>query len=93
MNVETIRNQLQKLRLSTAATELEDVLAKYKKAVSLNWLGDLLEREIDAKKQKAMQLRMKQAGFPESTSLESFDWEFNSDIDQIEMLQLSNRLL
>jgi len=90
MNVETIRNQLQKLRLSNAATELEDVLAKYKKAVSLNWLGDLLEREIDAKKQKAMQLRMKQAGFPESTSLENFDWEFNPDIDQNKIQELTS---
>jgi len=89
MNVETIRNQLTKLRLPTAAAELEEILAKDKKAVSLNWVSELFEREIDAKKQKATALRIKQAGFPELTTLENFDWKFNPDIDQNKVKELA----
>ena len=38
--------------------------------------------EIDGRKQNALKQRIKQAGFPELTTLENFDWSFNSDIDQ-----------
>ena len=48
MNIETVRHQFKALRLHTAATELEEVVSEHKKAVSLTWISDLLEREIDA---------------------------------------------
>ena len=38
MNTETIRQQLQELRLKTAASELEAILASQKKTVALEWL-------------------------------------------------------
>ncbi|MCH8069820.1 MAG: hypothetical protein IID16_11225 [Candidatus Marinimicrobia bacterium] len=47
MNIETVKNQLKTIKLLTAASELDQVLLKHKKAVSLAWVGDLLEREID----------------------------------------------
>lgn len=88
MNTETIKNQFKMLRMSTAAGEMEDVLTSHKKAISLNWLSDLLQREIDARAENAIQNRIIRAGFPETTSLETFDFEFNQEIskDKIEEL-------
>ena len=50
MNIETVRHQFKALRLHTAATELEEVVSEHKKAVSLTWISDLLERDIDARR-------------------------------------------
>lgn len=79
-NIETVRNQLKTLKLHTAATELQEVLAQHKKAVSLSWISDLLEREIDSRREKALMTRIKKANFPEITTLETFDWSFNPQI-------------
>jgi len=89
MNTEAIRSQLRELRMKTAAHELEDVLASQKKSVSLDWLSALLSREIDARKDSAVQSRIKRAEFPEVTSLEAFDWDFNPDIDRAAIEQLA----
>jgi DNA replication protein DnaC len=82
MNTESIKSQLHELRMKTAATELEHVLAGQQKTVSLDWLSMLLSREIDARRERAVQSRIRRAEFPEVTTLESFDWEFNPDIDR-----------
>jgi len=71
MNTETIRQQLQELRLKTAAAELEATLASQKKTVSLEWLSILLSHEIDARREHAVQCRIHRAEFPEITSLET----------------------
>ncbi len=82
MNIETLSNQLKTLKMRAAATELQEVLAKHKKAVSLSWVSDLLEREIDARRERSLMARINRANFPEITTLESFDWSFNSKIDE-----------
>jgi len=89
MNTEAIKSQLRELRLKTAATEFEEILAAQKKAVPLDWLSILLTREIDARKDRAVQSRIRRAEFPEVTSLESFDWDFNPDIDREAIEQLA----
>lgn len=89
MNVETVRHQLKTLRLHTAASELEEVLVKHKKAVVLSWISDLLEREMDARREKALMARIKRAHFPEITTLEAFDWSFNPDIDESKIRELA----
>jgi DNA replication protein DnaC len=89
MNVDAIKTQLKTLRLATAAKELDEVLSTHKKAVSLTWLSDLLDRELTARKENSLKLRIKQAGFPEITTLENFDWNFNPEIDQKKIRQLS----
>ena len=90
MNVEVVKNQLKSLRLSTASKELDDILVSHKKAVSLTWLSDLLERELTARKQNSLNLRIKQAGFPEIATLENFDWNFNPSIDEKKIRQLAD---
>ena len=82
MNVEAIRKQLKSLKLSTAAQEIEEVLHRHKQAASLEWVSDLFEREIDARQERALQRRIVRAEFPEVTTLEAFDWKFNTKIDQ-----------
>jgi len=89
MNIETVKTQLRSLRLSAAAREIEQVLLQHKKAVNLDWFSDLLTRELDARKQNALKLRFKQAGFPESVSLETFDFGFNPAIDETTIRELS----
>lgn len=88
MSVETMQAQLRKLQMGTAAREIEEVLSKHKKSVSLDWVSELLEREIDSRKERGIQARIKRAAFPEVTTLESFDWEFNAKIDRSKIEEL-----
>ena len=89
MNIDTVRNQLKTLKLHTAAAEFHEVLAQHKKAVSLSWISDLLEREIDSRREKALMTRIKKANFPEITTLETFDWSFNPQIDENRIRQIA----
>jgi DNA replication protein DnaC len=89
MDIETIRSQLKSLRLNVAATEIDAVLGNQKKAVSLGWLGELLERELDARKENALNSRIKAAKFPESTTIEGFDFDFNPEIDEAAIRRLA----
>lgn len=89
MNIKTLKQQLSSLHLSVASEELEQVLQKERNAVSLNWISSLLEREIDHRKEKAIKTRIKKSRMPEITSLETFDWSFNPDINKNKIYQLS----
>lgn len=75
--------------MHTAASELEEILARQKKTVPLDWLAMLLEHEIDARKERAVEWRIKRADFPEVTTLESFDWTFNPNIDEEKIRNLA----
>lgn len=88
MNVETVRTQLQALKMSAAARELDEVLTRHKSAAALGWLAELLERELDVRKERSMERRIEKAAFPELKALEGFDWTFNRKIpkDKIEEL-------
>lgn len=90
MTVETIRSHLMQLRLLTAARELEEVLAKERKNVALEWFESLLCRELDARKEKATERRIRDAHFPELTSLEDFNWDFNPKIDKARVTRLAS---
>lgn len=80
MTIDVIREQLRKLKLPSAAEELATLLSRHKRHQDLNWLSELLEIELDARKDNAIQKRIKRASFPELTSLEQFDWGFNKKI-------------
>lgn len=80
MSLEIVKQQLKQVRLWHASREIESVLEKHEKAVNLGWVSELLQREIDSRKENAVKLRIKKAGFPELTSLENFEWSFNPDI-------------
>jgi DNA replication protein DnaC len=69
---------------------LENVLQRNKKAASLPWLSELLERELDARQESALRARLKSARFPEVTTIESFDFSFNPSIQEEKIRQLSD---
>src|SRR5690242_19766959 len=89
MNVETVKSQLKSLRLSAAARGLDDLLLKHRTAIKLDWLTELLQHELDARRDNAQRLRFKQAGFPIATALESFDFAFNPQLDEIAIRELA----
>ena len=70
------------LRLPVASDGIEDLLATKKVRSDIGWLADLLELELDARKENAIERRIKRATFPERRSLEQFNWEFNGKIDR-----------
>ena len=82
MSVTTIESLFRTLRLSTAANELSTVLKESKSNASLSWLVNLLQREVDARKEKSTQGKIKRSGIPELKCLESFDWNFNKSINK-----------
>lgn len=90
MKVETIKTQLKSLHLSAAAGEVDEVLARHGKAADLSWLAELLERELDARREHAINRRIEKAEFPEIKTLEGFDWDFNRKLDQPAIEELSD---
>lgn len=90
MNIETIRTQLKTLKLSTAAGEIEAVLAQHGRAADLAWASELFEREIDARKERALQKRIDRANFPEIKTLDAFEWSFNPKLDKAKIEELAN---
>ena len=80
MNLETIKNQFKKLKMFSSSGEIDEILLKNKKAVDLSWLSTLLEAEIDARNELAVQRRINNAQFPERRTLEQFNWNFNPKI-------------
>ncbi len=90
MELETVRGQLRQLKLATAAKEIDSVLERNKKAVHLDWFSRLLEREIDARKESSLKLRLLSARFPEMKNWEGFDFEFNQSIDREKLEDLKS---
>ncbi len=89
MNVEIMKTLLVELRLASAARELEEIIVKQKKAVNLGWVTELLEHELDARRQNSLHKRIVAARFPEITTLEEFDFSFNPDIDEQKIRELA----
>lgn len=88
MTKDVIREQLKKLNLRSASDWLEVVLEKKKGVTEIKWLSELLEVELNARKDNAIERRIKKADFPERTTLEQFNWNFNKKIPQEEVEEL-----
>lgn len=89
MMLDTIRDQLKLLRLSHAARDLPDILERRKTRTDIQWLSELLEAELDARKDNATERRIKRADFPERRSLEQFNWDFNQKIPREKIEELA----
>lgn len=90
MTIESIREQFSKLKLTTASQELEAVLSKGKAKNDIKWINELLELELDARREAGIERRIKKADFPERTSLEQFNWNFNKEISQEDIEELAS---
>lgn len=82
MGTKTLENLLRELRLTTAANELEDVLRESSESASFGWISNLLQREIDHRKEKRLQALIKRSRIPQLRSLEEFNWSFNPAINK-----------
>lgn len=82
MSIKSLESLMKELRLKTAATELRSLLKEYKSNISLDWITDLMQREVDDRKERALQNRIKRAKFPSLKSFEEFDWTFNKSINK-----------
>tara|TARA_B100000508_G_C11461000_1_gene279249 strand:+ start:1926 stop:2678 length:753 start_codon:yes stop_codon:yes gene_type:complete len=82
MGVKTVEGLLRELKLSTAADEINEVLSMSKANVSFSWITNLLQREVDSRKEKRLQSRIRRSKIPELKSLEQFDWKFNESINK-----------
>lgn len=82
MSVKTVESLLRELKLSTAAEEINEVVSKSRASVSFGWITNLLQREVDARKEKRLQTRIRRSRIPELKSLETFDWKFNPQINK-----------
>jgi len=89
MSIKSLEKLMKDLRLRTASEELDGILREYKGGVSLDWITDLLQREVDVRKEKALQGRIKRARFPALKSMEQFDWSFNKSISQSKLENLN----
>lgn len=89
MNVSTVKSQLKMLRLNAAAKEIDDLLQNAKRAIDLNWLSTLLQKELDQRHEDNLRIRIKAGKFPELTTLEGFDFGFNPDINETQIKELA----
>ncbi len=89
MTIDIIRDQLKTLRLPQAALELESVLSKRKNKTDIQWVSELLEMELDTRKENAIERRILRAEFPERRTFEQFNWEFNKKIPRENIEELS----
>ena len=90
MSVSTVQSLLKDLKLKTAATELSAVLNEHRTSAPLDWLVVLLQKEVDHRKERRIQLKIKGSKIPELKSLEGFDWDFNPGIDKGKMEALAS---
>ena len=89
MLIDTVRDQLKQLRMPVASAELETIIQKRKKNTDVQWVSELLSAELDARKDNAVEKRIRKAGFPERRSLEQFNWEFNKKLPREKIEELS----
>ncbi len=92
MSVEVLQSLLKSLRLPIAANELPCVLEESRKAINVSWAVDLLQREVDHRREGNLNRRIKRGNFQLMKALEQFDWDFNPKIrrDSIENLATMN---
>ncbi len=86
-----IKSRLKELRLShTAAILDEEVARATKERASYTMLIDrLVERELTRRRERALDRRLKAAGFPELKSLETYNFNFPTKIDARLVRELS----
>lgn len=81
--VERLQGFCQRLRLQRIGAELSSLLeqaAKRDLAYS-DFLDEVLGREVEAKQEKHLTMRVSMARFPFHKTLEAFEWAFQPSID------------
>ncbi|MCK5884575.1 MAG: IS21-like element helper ATPase IstB [Bacteriovoracaceae bacterium] len=82
MGINAVEQYLRELKLTTAADDLGEVIHSSGDNINLEWITSLLEREVDARKERKLMSRIKRSKIPEVKSLEQFNWKFNPSINR-----------
>lgn len=90
MSVKAVEKLLRTLRLGTAANELDGVLKQSKENVSLGWITNLLQQELDSRSEKSLQSKIIRSKIPELKSFETFDWNFNPGISKEKIEEIAS---
>jgi DNA replication protein DnaC len=91
MTTDELDRALRQLRLGGAADTL-NVRAQQARADSLgplDFLGLLVHDELDRRRDRLVERRMKSAAFRDRKTLDTFDWKFNSSIDRALVYELA----
>jgi len=85
-----VRGHLQALNMNHAALALSEVIdkAQQEEWSPLATINALLGKERDERADKALNRRMKEAGFPYKATIEGFDFGFQRSVSKKHMLQL-----
>ena len=89
MSKKALVNLLNELRIFTAAKEIEEVLRESNDNATFGWITNLLQREVDARKERRLQLRIRRSKIPELKCLEQFDWKFNPMINKDKIIDIA----
>ncbi|MDI9260532.1 IS21-like element helper ATPase IstB [Alicyclobacillus sendaiensis] len=91
LQLDKVRDQLERLKLSTAASHLETRLraAMHRQATYLDFLEDLLEGELRIREERHLQLRLRMARLPYRKTLEDFDFTFQPSLDEKAIRELA----
>lgn len=91
VELENTSNLLSELGLNTAAELLDAKLeeAMHKNATYLSFLNELLNAEMQEKKRRSEETRMKLSRLPHRKTLEEFDFSFQTSIDIRQIKELS----
>lgn len=87
---ELLLQDLAELKLAQIAETYREVLdeAARKNASMLETLSSLIAAEVTARRQRALQRRIRQAKLPPRKTLESYDWDFPRRIPKQKILRL-----
>ena len=90
MSVKSVEKLLRDLRLGTAASEISTLLKESKENVSLCWITNLLQKELDSRIEKNLQTKIARSKKPELKSLKTFDWNLNPGISREKIEEISS---
>lgn len=90
--MEQLQYQLKSIRLSAMASTLPIRIqeAKANDMLHLDFLTALVEDELDRRKQRLLERRIKAAKFPQLKALDDFDFSFNPGIQKKNILDLAS---
>ena len=88
--IQEVKSLLGRLNLTTIRDTLDDQLvpAEQENMSCLAFLHRILKQEAFVRDEKALNRRMRQAGFPEIMGIDEFDFGFQTSIDKRQIMQL-----
>jgi len=89
--IERIRVALKELRLTAMATQLDELLSQsgVENGSRLEFLWRLLEPQLNLRRQRSVDYRIRKARFPGFKSLDRFDFAFQKKLDRDRVLELA----